>query len=57
MRIGSISFKDQNFDEVNFWQPNSLRTFRALGEGELFLFKLHAPQNYIVGGGSLFGKF
>jgi len=43
--------KNQNFDEVNFWQPNSLRAFRALGEGELFLFKLHAPQNYIVGGG------
>ena len=26
-------------------------TFRALQPGELFLFKLHAPQNVIVGGG------
>lgn len=37
--------------EINFWQPNSNRRFRALQEGELFLFKLHSPHNYIVGGG------
>lgn len=37
-------------DEVNFWSP-SPRTFQALRPGELFLFKLHAPKNYIVGGG------
>lgn len=43
--------KEQKPDEVNFWQPNSARAFRALSEGELFLFKLHAPRNYIVGGG------
>lgn len=43
--------KKQKPDEVNFWQPNSARAFRALSEGELFLFKLHAPRNYIVGGG------
>ena len=36
--------------EVNFWSPSD-RTFRALGTGELFLFKLHAPRNFIVGGG------
>lgn len=36
--------------EVNFWAPSD-RAFRALREGELFLFKLHAPANYIVGGG------
>ncbi|TPL93811.1 HNH endonuclease [Mesorhizobium sp. B2-3-12] len=36
--------------EVNFWSP-SPRTFRALQPGELFLFKLHAPINMIVGGG------
>jgi putative restriction endonuclease len=37
-------------DEVNFWSP-SPRPFQALSEGELFLFKLHAPDNVIVGGG------
>jgi putative restriction endonuclease len=38
-------------DEVNFWQPSGSRSFRALEPGELFLFKLHSPRNYIVGGG------
>ena len=38
-------------DEVNFWQPGGNRRFRALQPGELFLFKLHAPLNFIVGGG------
>ena len=37
-------------DEVNFWAP-SAANFRALQPGELFLFKLHAPRNMIVGGG------
>jgi putative restriction endonuclease len=37
-------------DEVNFWQPGGT-TFRALQPGEPFLFKLHSPLNYIVGGG------
>ena len=36
--------------EVNFWAP-SAANFRALRPGELFLFKLHAPRNVIVGGG------
>ena len=38
-------------DEVNFWQPSGKTTFRALKPGELFLFKLHSPNDYIVGGG------
>ena len=38
-------------EEVNFWQPSGSRTFRVLQPGEPFLFKLHSPQNYIVGGG------
>ena len=38
-------------DEVNFWAPSGRNTFRALQPGELFLFKLHAPLNFIVGGG------
>ena len=42
--------KARKSDEVNFWKPGS-RPFKALQENDLFLFKLHAPQNYIVGGG------
>ena len=38
-------------DEVNFWQPSGSRVFRVLQAGELFLFKLHSPHNFIVGGG------
>lgn len=40
-----------DIDEVNFWQPGGGHTFRALSPGEPFLFKLHSPENYIVGGG------
>lgn len=38
-------------DEVNFWQPSGGREFKTLAPGDLFLFKLHAPVNAIVGGG------
>ena len=38
-------------DEVNFWQPGGRTNFQALRSGELFLFKLHSPRNFIVGGG------
>lgn len=38
-------------DEVNFWQPGGGRVFRALDVGEPFLFKLHAPEDAIAGGG------
>ncbi|MFA5621619.1 MAG: HNH endonuclease [Thermovirgaceae bacterium] len=38
-------------EEVNFWQPGGRRRFKALNQGELFLFKLHSPNNFIVGGG------
>jgi putative restriction endonuclease len=40
-----------NVDEVNFWQPGGRTQFRALSVGEPFLFKLHSPLNFIVGGG------
>jgi putative restriction endonuclease len=40
-----------SLDEVNFWQPSGSRDFKALTAGELFLFKLHAPNNFIAGGG------
>lgn len=36
---------------VNFWQPGGKSNFKAISPGELFLFKLHAPRNFIVGYG------
>jgi putative restriction endonuclease len=41
----------QQPDEVNFWQPGGTTVFRALTPGELFLFKLRAPDNAVAGGG------
>lgn len=41
----------ENIDEVNFWQPSGTSRFQALRPGEPFLFKLHSPRNFIVGGG------
>lgn len=38
-------------DELNFWQPSPSGTFRALDPGDPFLFKLHHPDHFIVGGG------
>lgn len=38
-------------EEVNFWQPGGGRDFGALTLGAPLLFKLHWPQNFIVGGG------
>jgi len=43
--------RQPDVDEVNFWQPSGKTLFRALKPGEPFLFKLHAPDHYIVGGG------
>ncbi len=40
-----------NIEEVNFWQPGGRTNCKALKPGELFLFKLHSPRNFIVGGG------
>jgi len=41
---------------LNFWKPSSQLGFKVLQWGEPFLFKLHAPRNFIVGGG-FFTKF
>lgn len=38
-------------DEVNFWQPHGGRAFRVLKPGEMFFFKLRAPQKAIAGFG------
>lgn len=50
------TLKQANSEEVNFWKPGGRSNFKALDEGGLFLFKLHSPHDYIVGGG-LFLKF
>ena len=42
--------KAEQCDEVNFWKPGT-SNFKALNVNDLFLFKLHSPYNYIVGGG------
>lgn len=42
--------RTQQPEEVNFWKPGS-SNFRALQANDMFLFKLHHPYNYIVGGG------
>jgi putative restriction endonuclease len=41
-------------DELNFWQPGGKQTFKAIQTNDLFLFKLHSPHNFIVGGGFFF---
>ena len=33
-------------EEVNFWRPGAQGSFKALKPGELFLFKLHSPENF-----------
>lgn len=38
-------------DEANFWQPSASGSFHALTPGEPLLFKLHSPNDFIVGGG------
>lgn len=38
-------------EEVNFWQPSAKRRAALLEAGAPFLFKLHAPHNFVVGGG------
>lgn len=43
--------RQPDIDEVNFWAPSAGKNFVALRPGELFLFKLHSPLNFIVGGG------
>jgi putative restriction endonuclease len=43
--------RDRAPAEVNFWQPSANRRAAILEAGAPFLFKLHAPRNYIVGGG------
>ena len=50
------TLKQANCEEVNSWKPGGRTDFKALDKGNLFLFKLHSPQDYTVGGG-LFLEF
>lgn len=44
---------DNAFTEVNFWKPSG-KPFRALSEGDIFLFKLKAAQGGKIAGGGYF---
>ena len=44
------TLREREPDEVNFWQP-SPKPLRTMEPGWPFLFKLHAPRHYVVGGG------
>ncbi|HLO97214.1 MAG TPA: HNH endonuclease [Fimbriimonas sp.] len=41
--------------EVNFWLPSPDQGFKYLDAGQPFLFKLHSPRNFVVGGGYFAG--
>ena len=41
----------KDIDEINFWQPSGGRNFKALNPGEIFVFRLHSPNDYVVGYG------
>lgn len=43
--------KQEKCDEVNFWKPGGNTNFKAINVNDMFLFKLHSPNNFIVGGG------
>ncbi len=47
----SLHATSRDVEEVNFWRPSSEASFKALQPGELLLFKLHSPDNFITGGG------
>jgi putative restriction endonuclease len=43
--------RQPGLEEVNFWKPGGQQRFAALPPGGPFLFKLHSPRNFVVGGG------
>ncbi len=45
--------RDHNMAEVNFWKPSGV-SFKAIQEGDLFLFKLKAAQGGKIAGGGFF---
>lgn len=48
--------RDHQYDEVNFWKPSG-KTFKAIQEGDLFLFKLKADRGGRIAGGGFFTKY
>jgi len=48
--------RDHNSDEVNFWKPSG-GNFRAIQEGDLFLFKLKAQRGGKIAGGGFFTRY
>jgi len=44
------TLRQANCDEVNFWKPGGRTNFKAIGEGDLFLFKLHSPRTILSAG-------
>ena len=48
--------RDQQPEEVNFWQPSPRAPITTLESAAPFLFKLKRPNNHI-GGGGFFVKF
>jgi putative restriction endonuclease len=44
--------REPSVDEVNFWRPGGKQPFRQLQPGDLFLFRLGAPDAMIAGGGT-----
>lgn len=53
-RWASFLRERPHITEANFWTPSGAG-FRALAPGEPFLFKTHAPENALVGGGFFSG--
>lgn len=48
--------RDHSYDEVNFWMPSG-KPFKAIGEGELFLFKMKAVHGGKIAGGGFFTRY
>ena len=49
-----LNLRNSDYRIVNFWRPGT-QQFKALREGELFMFKLKKPYYSIVGGGRFAG--
>lgn len=60
-RASDSSVPLELLDEVNFWQPSPDSQFRALHQGDLFLFKLHrgvrTSHKDLIAGGGVFASY
>lgn len=48
--------RDHHYDEVNFWKPSG-GAFKAINEGDLFLFKMKAAHGEKIAGGGFFTRY